>query len=242
MCQQTEIRSLKAVIHDLRGSLQISDAQNLALQVMLKRMNKAECDLPVAEKGEVRTKIQKSEKQLENLITELKEMSQTKYPTLSSQNYSSSSSSTRGTQERGQEQELGQTQEYLTKVQQELQDMASRLRPSPSLVSRDLSLAEAHSALLEAQGEVERMRSSLEAALAALEASEGCLRTKEQELGEARSGLSEAGRRLRDSENSVAQLRQNRSGGGIVINLTTRNIFQEKSDDGAKVCKICPHF
>ena len=156
--QQQEISSLKTVIQQLHGSLQLSDAQNLALQVMLKRVAKAESQQPSVENSQIRNSIHKSEKQLENLITELKEMSQTKYPTLSSQHPSSSSESNTGTVERSQEQNLGHTQEYLSGVQQELQGMASRLRQSPSVPRRDLSLTEAFDALVEAQSEIQKMR------------------------------------------------------------------------------------
>ena len=45
--QQTEITGLRDVVEDLRSSLQLSDAQNLALQVLLKKMAKAEVQLPV---------------------------------------------------------------------------------------------------------------------------------------------------------------------------------------------------
>ena len=38
--QQTEITGLRDVVDDLRSSLQLSDAQNLALQVLLKKMAK----------------------------------------------------------------------------------------------------------------------------------------------------------------------------------------------------------
>ncbi len=40
--QQSEIANLRTIIDDLRSSLQLSDAQNLALQVLLKKMAKAE--------------------------------------------------------------------------------------------------------------------------------------------------------------------------------------------------------
>ncbi len=40
--QQQEISNLKAIINGLRSSLQLSDAQNLALQVLLKKMAKCE--------------------------------------------------------------------------------------------------------------------------------------------------------------------------------------------------------
>ena len=150
--QQTEIDSLKNVIDDLRSSLQLSDAQNLALQVVLKRMNKAEAQLPLVEKSEYEAKIQKSEKQLENLISELKEMSQTKYPTLPSQIYSTSSSS------QEQEMELSTTQLYLSSVQKELRGIACRLSQSPTNTIKDMSLSEAFDALVEAQIEIEKMR------------------------------------------------------------------------------------
>ena len=150
--QQTEIDSLKGVIDDLRSSLQLSDAQNLALQVVLKRMNKAEAQLPLVEKSEYEAKIQKSEKQLENLISELKEMSQTKYPTLPSQIYSTSSSS------QEQEMELSTTQLYLSSVQKELRGIACRLSQSPTTTIKDMSLSEAFDALVEAQIEIDKMR------------------------------------------------------------------------------------
>jgi len=40
--QQAEISNLKSIINELRSSLQLSDAQNLALQVLLRKMAKAE--------------------------------------------------------------------------------------------------------------------------------------------------------------------------------------------------------
>ena len=162
--QKEEIDSLKTVVNELRSSLQLSDAQNLALQVVLKRMDKAEAQLP---SSEYKVKMRKSEKQLENLITELKEMSQTKYPTLPSQNYSTSSSS------HDPETELSTTQVilyretivsalshqvYLSSVQKELRDIACRLSQSPDVTFEDLSLTEAFDALVEAQLEIEKMR------------------------------------------------------------------------------------
>jgi len=206
--QQTEITSLKSVIEELRGSLQLSDAQNLALQVVLKRMAKAESQLPVVEKAQYRSKIQKSEKQLENLISELKEMSQTKYPTLSSQNYSTSSSSY--TAQGSVEPELGPTQEYLSGVQKELRGIASKLRQSPSAASKDLSLTEAFDALVEAQIEIQKMRSNLEKAQAALEATQTNLSLKESELREARLSMTDTSTRLNESERNISQLRENR--------------------------------
>ena len=168
--QHKQISDLKEVIDDLRSSLQLSDAQNLALQVALKRMAKVEHQLPAAEKSQYQAKVRKSEKQLENLISELKEMSQTRYPTLSSQNCSTSSSS------QGQEQpqlselstttttttnnnnKLSTTQLYLSGVQKELRGIANRLSRSTTINIKDLSLSEAFDALVEAQAEIERMR------------------------------------------------------------------------------------
>ena len=152
--QKEEISNLKELIDDLRSSLQLSDAQNLALQVALKRIAKAESRLPAAEKSQNRAIVKKSERQLENLISELREMSQTKYPTLASQNCSTSSSS----QEQDQAQ-VSTTQVYLSGVQKELRGIATKLSRSPTASTiKDLSLAEAFDALVEAQAEIERMR------------------------------------------------------------------------------------
>jgi len=199
--QKEEIDSLKTVVNELRSSLQLSDAQNLALQVVLKRMDKAEAQLP---SSEYKVKMRKSEKQLENLITELKEMSETKYPTLPSQNYSTSSSS------HDPETELSTTQVYLSSVQKELRDIACRLSQSPDVTFEDLSLTEAFDALVEAQLEIEKMRSNLEAAEAALVATQSSLEEKEIELKQARLSLSETSSRLNESEKSISHLQENR--------------------------------
>ena len=165
--QHVQISSLKNVIEDLRSSLQLSDAQNLALQVALKRMAKVEHQLPAAEKSQYQAKVRKSEKQLENLISELKEMSQTRYPTLSSQNCSTSSSSQEQEQPHLSElsttttnnnNKLSTTQLYLSGVQKELRGIANRLSRSTTINIKDLSLSEAFDALVEAQAEIERMR------------------------------------------------------------------------------------
>ena len=79
--QREEIIDLKEVVQDLRSSLQLSDAQNLALQVILRKMAKAEVQLPLSNQEMFRAKMNESEKQLENLVKELKEMSQVRYPT-----------------------------------------------------------------------------------------------------------------------------------------------------------------
>ena len=221
--QNAQIADLKDVIEDLRSSLQLSDAQNLALQVALKRMAKAESQLPAAEKShQYEAKVQKSEKQLENLISELKEMSQTRYPTLSSQNCSTSSSS-----QEHEHPQLATTQLYLSGVQKELRGIATRLSGSPSTTIKDLSLAEAFDALVEAQAEIEKMRfwkqrnnvalmsllihrSNLEAAEAALAATESSLKEKETELKEARLSLTDTTIRLNESERNINHLQENR--------------------------------
>ena len=66
--QREEIAQLTDCVTHLRGSLQLSDAQNLALQVLLKKMAKAESKLPLTEKSEFRSQMKKSEAQLENLV------------------------------------------------------------------------------------------------------------------------------------------------------------------------------
>ena len=115
--QQTEICSLREVIEDLRGSLQLSDAQNLALQVLLKKMARMQVALPAVGGGstEFQSAMEESEKQLENLVRELKEMSQTKYPTMSSNVYADSSCSFNGTlqQDIGLDEDLTNTVETL---------------------------------------------------------------------------------------------------------------------------------
>ena len=139
LLQQEEIQTLRDVVEDLRSSLQLSDAQNLALQVLLKKMSKAESSLlptyasngfslvssstkntpedsPLSPTNPInsyanqykifsngmtrkvpngnvnssngdttsnfkfRSQMDESEKQLENLVKELKEMSRTMYP------------------------------------------------------------------------------------------------------------------------------------------------------------------
>ncbi len=116
--QQEEISTLREVVQDLRSSLQLSDAQNLALQVLLRKVARAEGQLPGASgtgaatttaassthnghlssaastmmlpgsivrhsgSSAFRSRMDESERQLENLVRELKEMSQVRYPTL----------------------------------------------------------------------------------------------------------------------------------------------------------------
>lgn len=91
--QQTEISGLRDIVEDLRSSLHLSDAQNLALQVLLKKMSKVELS---EDRGDnFRSQMDESEKHLENLVKELKEMSQTRYPRyLPNANINGGSSST----------------------------------------------------------------------------------------------------------------------------------------------------
>ncbi len=113
--QEAEISTLKDVVDDLRSSLQLTDAQNLALQVLLRKMARAEAagaaaspstsasllrtasalngNVAASSKGELaggaaseadsfKSRMNESEKQLENLVRELKEMSKVKYPNI----------------------------------------------------------------------------------------------------------------------------------------------------------------
>ena len=126
--QEAEISTLKDEVDGLRSSLQISDAQNLALQVLLRKVAKGgtdRADTPTtttangttgnkgngssrmngtvsamsAEEVEVAVDplysvIQRkddNEKQLENLVKELKEMSKIRYPNIGNKQQSSSS-------------------------------------------------------------------------------------------------------------------------------------------------------
>ncbi len=118
--QQEEISTLREVVQELRSSLQLSDAQNLALQVLLRKVARAEgqlgqlgqqqngvahillpsssvstaataaaaaagapgSSLPRHSRHSFRSRMDDSERQLENLVRELKEMSQVRYPAL----------------------------------------------------------------------------------------------------------------------------------------------------------------
>jgi hypothetical protein len=164
----------------MRSSLQLSDAQNLALQVLLKKMAKAEVQLPVAPPDTFRSKMNESEKQLENLVRELKEMSQIRYPALQGHggcsslgggNGTSSSTSTNNMllltptdlnlEEELQQtsQALGGAQSELRATQEELQATSVRLLqlPEPEDCSA-MSVAEARRALEKAQEELSKMR------------------------------------------------------------------------------------
>jgi len=167
--QQTEIQSLTDVVEHLRSSLQLSDAQNLALQVLLKKMAKAESKLPVAEPSDFRNQIKQSEQQLENLVSELKEMSQTKYPTIPSNIYSGSTCSFNDTThlDLGIEEELERSHESisgvqkdLTSTQKQLKDISKHLEPKES-IREDLNMKEAYKALLKTEKEIEKLRKSL---------------------------------------------------------------------------------
>ena len=167
--QQTEIQNLTEVVTHLRGSLQLSDAQNLALQVLLKKMSKAESKLPMEEKSEFRSQMKKSEQQLENLVSELKEMSQTKYPTISSNNYNGSVFSFPGTGGTGRgdpgiEEELRSVASTISGVQRELgttQKQLNRISKQfdPTSETRtDSNMLEAYEALLQTEKEIENLR------------------------------------------------------------------------------------
>ena len=172
--QQTEISGLRGVVEDLRSSLHLSDAQNLALQVLLKKMSKAEVD--VMGHDSFRSQMNESEKHLENLVKELKEMSQTRYPRyLPQANMNGASSSTATSinnegnmtlpdfvlEDEVQETSkvLGEASDELKAATNELQTTVTRLTSSPDTeAEEDLSLQEAYRALERAQEELNKMR------------------------------------------------------------------------------------
>lgn len=173
--QQEEIRTLRDVIEDLRSSLQLSDAQNLALQVLLRKMAKAEIQLPLASDDTFRSQMNENEKQLENLVKELKEMSQIRYPRLSTSNKISpvahtgtgtSSSDSFNPESILLEDELDQTsqalggaQNELKAAQQELRHTAIKLQEKESeLKENSVDLNDAYKALEKAQQELNKMR------------------------------------------------------------------------------------
>ena len=245
LLQQEEIQNLREVIEDLRSSLQLSDAQNLALQVLLKKMSKAESSLlptytsngyslassnkntnedsnspisPINTKDytnqyklfsnglapnkisngnnnrsdssinfKFRSQMDESEKQLENLVKELKEMSQTMYPPsnyllmqnqlgLNSNNNNTISTASSGSTFNGggiSYQDIDPLQDEITKTskvlngtkdeleatQQELKETASRLQQRESdLEENSVNLKNAYEALDKAQKDLLKMR------------------------------------------------------------------------------------
>ena len=245
MIHQQEIGNLRHVIQDLRSSLQLSDAQNLALQVLLKKMSKAEIHYgskptgpavnsslttgdPLIQNnlaGEKRTipknanliraveepndrvdakkepsptdtssmrafrhEMNESEKQLEKLVRELKEMSQTIYPSTnylmnsSSHNQNSNTASSSGhstfnggglgyqdfgpfmgTEEEqlihNTSRELNKTKEQLASTQSELQEACVKLKEKEQQIERNsMSLNEAYASLERAQKQLNVMR------------------------------------------------------------------------------------
>jgi transcriptional regulator NrdR family protein len=216
--QQTEIQSLTDVVEHLRSSLQLSDAQNLALQVLLKKMAKAELKLPVAETSDFRNQIKQSEQQLENLVSELKEMSKTKYPTIPSNIYSGSTCSFNDTThlDLGIEEELERSHESisgvqkdLTSTQKQLKDISKQLEPKES-IREDLNMKEAYKALLKTEKEIEKLRSNLSEAQSSLEITHSELVCTKKELKETKQSLTEKTKQLSQSEQRISQLYENR--------------------------------
>lgn len=172
--QQTEICGLRDVVQDLRSSLQLSDAQNLALQVLLKKMSKAEVQLPVMGHDSFRSQMDESEKHLENLVKELKEMSQTRYPRyLPNANIHGGSSSTTTSVNGGGtlttlpdfvlEDEVQETSKVLGEASDELKAATTELATTVHKLQRDqdeeeFNLKEAYRALERAQSELNNMR------------------------------------------------------------------------------------
>ena len=245
LLQQEEIQNLREVIEDLRSSLQLSDAQNLALQVLLKKMSKAESSLlptyasngyslasstkntpedsssPLSQINtrdytsqyklfsngingnkisngnnnqsnssisfKFRSQMDESEKQLENLVKELKEMSQTMYPPsnyllmqnqlgLNTNNNNTISTASSGSTFNGggiSYQDIDPLQDEITKTskvlngttdelkatQKELKETATRLHQRESeLEENSMSLKSAYKALEKAQKDLLKMR------------------------------------------------------------------------------------
>ncbi len=196
--QKSEISGLKGVVEDLRSSLQLSDAQNLALQVLLKKMAKEGTDSPVSssqqsqsERGKqsvppssadfrspehvvdarvnFRSKIMdESEKHLENLVRELKEMSQTKYPTYNANsNYGGNGTSSTATSVNNfamfdddfSHETSNNNRSELHAVQEELESTVGRLQEKEFEVEENsMNLREAYCALEKAQQELIKMR------------------------------------------------------------------------------------
>ena len=194
--QQEEISTLRDVIEDLRSSLRLSDAQNLALQVLLKKMAKAETQLVFSPAGSssttannnpsvsnhhhhhqhqrdsFRSRMDESEKQLEHLVKELKEMSQIRYPRLQQQPSSShhhnngvesGASSSCSTNMFIQPDplfslELGELEETLGGAKTELAAAQSELKATAGKLRDVNSLDDAYKALEKAQQELEVMR------------------------------------------------------------------------------------
>jgi len=216
MCeQQKEIESLRDVIDHLRSSLQLSDAQNLALQVLLKRMAKAEAKLPSEEPGKINNHIKQSEKQLECLISELKEMSETKYPTIPRNLYSGSPSSMINL-DQGIEEELEKSKESISEVQKDLTSANMQLRDySKQLQNKetnkeDLNMKIAYKALLKAELEIEKLRSNVLEAQSSLEYSQSELVNTKKDLKETKQTLFEKSKKLSISEKRISQLYENR--------------------------------
>ena len=164
--QQTEISGLRDVVQDLRSSLQLSDAQNLALQVLMKKMAKAEAQIPVMGDDSFRSQMDESEKHLENLVKELKEMSQTKYPRY---NVPAEASSTTTSINGGAitlpdfvlEDEVTETSKVLEGASDELKAATSELQATVTRLQTEddpISLKEAYRALERAQLELNNMR------------------------------------------------------------------------------------
>ncbi|TRY70517.1 hypothetical protein TCAL_15041 [Tigriopus californicus] len=252
--QQEEIRTLRDVIEDLRSSLQLSDAQNLALQVLLRKMAKAEIQLPLASDDTFRSQMNESEKQLENLVKELKEMSQIRYPRLSTSNKISpvAHNTGTGTSSSGSvnpesfllEDELDQTsqalggaQNELKAAQQELRHTAIRLQEKESeLKDNSMDLNDAYKALEKAQQELNKMRLELEEAQVQVEVTKHEMCETQEELLLTRCQVRNSDAQLRDTEKRLSQLNQNR----MKLMTTTRaTMFKDPDSQAANVRSSC---
>ncbi len=152
--------------------MQLSDAQNLALQVLLKKMAKAEVQLPSMGHESFRSQMDESEKHLENLVKELKEMSKTRYPRyLPNANGLGGSSSTATSINGGGtltlpdfvlEDEVQETPMVLGEASVELMWASTVLKTTAFKLQHteeeEMSLKDAYKALERAQEELNKMR------------------------------------------------------------------------------------
>uniref|UniRef100_A0A0K2UR14 EF-hand domain-containing protein n=1 Tax=Lepeophtheirus salmonis TaxID=72036 RepID=A0A0K2UR14_LEPSM len=246
--QKGEIKSLREAIHEMRSSLHLSDAQNLALQVLLRKMKDISSgvgggggvlgapsgmiDIPSASpssSSEVKPSfasrsVAESEKQLENLVHELREMSQTKYPSVGSSSahqasYSSNNSTLYNTKldDSPFEEEiaatsaaLGGAKDDLILTQKELQQTVLKLQLKEiELEENSMNLTDAYKALELAQEELNKLRYDLEEAQTALETTKQELSETNDDLAHTKRTLNRTDSTLKETEKRLSQLSQN---------------------------------
>ncbi|CAB4057847.1 unnamed protein product [Lepeophtheirus salmonis] len=244
--QKGEIKSLREAIHEMRSSLHLSDAQNLALQVLLRKMKDISSGVGASPSSSSEVKpsfasrsVAESEKQLENLVHELREMSQTKYPSVGSSSahqasYSSNNSTLYNTKldDSPFEEEiaatsaaLGGAKDDLILTQKELQQTVLKLQLKEiELEENSMNLTDAYKALELAQEELNKLRYDLEEAQTALETTKQELSETNDDLAHTKRTLNRTDSTLKETEKRLSQLSQNRL--SLVLELnTTREIL-----------------